>query len=1093
MHRLITALTGLTILSAGASAAVEGYYRYPTIHGDVVVFASENDLWRVTTAGGLAARITTHPGNEGFPKFSPNGAKLAFSAEYGGNIDAYVMPAGGGEPQRLTHHPERDEVVAWRGDEVVFRSRRQHAHRAVELFAVPTTGGNPTPLGFGWGALADFSPDGSRVVFNRISREFRTWKRYRGGLAQDVWLIDYENRVVEQLTDFEGTDAWPMWANQRVYFVSDRSGRANIFSTDLTGGDVQQHTSHTDYDVRWPDTDGQQIVYTLGADLWLLDLAQNTNRKLVVTLPTDRLDARGRMGDPAKAFDSFALSPDGKRVAIAARGELWVRPAKEGRIIPLAQTPGIRERAVAFSHDGEHLAVISDKTGEQELYILDAAGKEPPRQLTTAGKGWIFPPVWSPDGKHVAYSDLEFALHVVNVESGQRRLVDDAAGWEIKNYSFSPDSQWLAYERPSKDWNDSASIWLYSVADDRTFPVTDQFTNDFNPAWDPEGRFLYFLSNRLVRPMLDSRDFIAAAPTSAKPYVVILAADGVSPFLPDEMQPQTDDAENEDQASDDADDDKSTSAPEVKIDLEGIGRRIIETPVAPGNYQALSATKGKLLFMSEPTPVLDDSSFFDRTPPKRTLMALDIKKQETDTAIADLQSYTISADGKQIAWRTDGRIHVAPLKSLPIKPDDESVETVELASLPLPVTPPDEWRQIFNEAWRLQRDFFWAENMTGVDWSAERERYAKLLDRIGTRDELNDVVGQLIAELGTSHTYVWGGDVRAAPNVAVGVLGADLVFDEQAGAYRFDRVLQPEPWESDVHAPLTMPPVNIDEGDYLFAINHRPLTATDNPFEPLAGLAGNYAMLTVGDAPDRNAARDVQTAVLSLAQERELRYRDWVRRNREWVAEQSDGRIGYVHLPDMGGRGLTAFMRSFYPQHQKPGLIFDLRYNGGGFVSQLIIQVLARESWAFGKPRRGQVYTYPAVTHRGHKLTIINEFSGSDGDIFPESFKLLRLGPVIGKRTWGGVVGIRGDKPFIDGGMSTQPEFSWWQPDRRYALENEGVEPDIEVPYPPGAYLDNQDPQLESAVSIISQMIEQEPVSPIDFGDYPDTSLQSGK
>ena len=744
------------------------------------------------------------------------------------------------------------------------------------------------------------------------------------------------------------------------------------------------------------------------------------------------------------------------------------------------------------------MACITDETGEQEIAVFDAHGKEKHRILTQREKGWLFDPVWSPDGKKLAYADLTQALFVVDVESGEVTQVDASKVWEITEYAFSPDSRWLAYTKLEP--NRYHAIYLFSVADGGTHAVTTGFADDSNPTWDPQGKYLYFLSNRSINPLMDTFDIQHITTRATKPCILILAKDGKSPLFPEELLDQPKKAKSKDKDKEkesgdeddsEAEEDEPDQVPEVVIDLEGIQQRAVELPVPADNYAGLHALKSKLLYLGLPLEGLLDDHWPDKDEsPHNKLHAYDFKERKDEVLLDALRDYAASRDGKRIAYRVRDDIVVADLDALKSKDSakeaDEPKEKVVPSELPLEVNPAEEWAQIFAEAWRLQRDFYWTENMANIDWPAMREKYGRLLPRISTRQELNDLIGQLIGELGTSHTYVWGGDTRTAEPVGVGLLGADLEPDAASGAYKFTRVLRPEPWETDVKAPLTMSHARVADGDYLFAINGEDLTAQDNLFDRLINLAGKQVLLTVGSQPDRSDARDIQ--VESLTSEVKLRYRDWCRRNREYVAEKTSGRVGYVHLPDMGGEGLAAFIRGFYPQINTDGLIIDARYNGGGFVSQMIIERLARKVIAYSQPRRGATETYPYRTHAGPKVVLINQQAGSDGDIFPAAFQTLGLGPVIGMRTWGGVIGIRGDKEFIDGGTSTQPEFAWWDTRHGWGLENHGVEPDIEVDILPADWVAGRDPQLDRGIAEIEKSLREHPVERPQPPPIPDKS-----
>ena len=1089
------AMMSVLCLTVPAIAGVEGYYRFPATNGEKIVFSAEGDLWEVPTEGGQAMRLTTHDADEWFPKFSPDGRSLAFSASFEGNTDVYVMPAEGGEPKRLTFHPESDFCIGWSpdGQNVLFRSQRESGqHREYYIYEVPAGGGFPTPLNIGIATLADYSPDGRHIAFNRLSREFRNWKRYRGGTAQDIWIGDLESGDFWKMTDFDGTDRFPMWHDGRVFYLSDRAGRLNIFSSLPDGTDLQQHTDHTEYDVRWPDMHDGRIVYMYAGGLWFLDVDSGVNRAIPVTLPTDRLRTRPRFEDASDTVEQYDINADGSRVAIGSRGEIWTIPVKGGRTIALNETPGIRERQPVFSPDGKRIAAITDESGEQEIVILDAMGKEERRILTSAGQGWIFQPVWSPDGKSLAYADLTQTLYIVDVDSGRVTVVDDDNVWEITEYTFSPDGKWLAYTKPFGSWTWDHSIYIYSVEQGRSYPVTTRFSGDHSPEWDPKGRYLYYVSSRVYNPLLGQRDFQHVTTESEVPCLIVLADDGVPPFVSDEVRRLYDPtaADDDEDADKDDEDEKEADAedvPDVRIDLAGIESRSYQFPVQRANYFGLHATDDTLYYTAYPTDgILFDSFGADDTRNRLTLHAFDLEENESSVFLEKFRSYAISADGSTIAYMVDDTINIAKTDA----PPEKAEHTVSPGDLRLAVVPSEEWEQIFWEAWRLQRDFYWARNMAGIDWDSVGAAYAALLPRISTRNELNDLMGQMIAELGTSHTYVWGGDTEGGDRVGVGVLGATMRPAPEARAYRFERVLRTEAWETGVSAPLSMPYAGVQDGDYLFAINGKDLRDTDNVYQRLANLAGKEVLLTVGSRPDRSDARDIQ--IVTLPSEVDLRYRDWCRQKREYVDAQSSGRVGYFHLPDMGGDGLVEFIKGFYPQAKKDALIIDCRYNGGGFVSQMIIDRLARERWAFMQPRRGQADTYPSVVHVGPKAMLTNYFAGSDGDIGPESFKMKGLGPVIGTRSWGGVVGIRADKAFIDGGMSTQPEFAWWEPQRGWDMENTGVFPDIEIDVLPGDYAAGRDPQLDKALEYLQEELRRNPPVTPEAPPLPDKSLRVG-
>jgi tricorn protease len=1081
-------------IATTAHAGVTGYYASPALLDDAVVFVSDGDLWRAPLEGGTATRLTTVAGDEGPVRTSPDGRWIAFSAHYDGNRDVYVMPSAGGEPQRLTYHPGRDDVVAWRPDSsaVVFRSSRHTPMRKQFLYEIPFDGGQPTQVPVGIAASITFSPDGRHVAFNRWDYEFVDWKRYRGGTAEEIWIGDLETNQFHQLTEWDGTDRFPMWWQNRVYFLSDRDGRRNIYSVAAaaTGeNDLVQHTFHEQFDVRRPDLRDGRIVYMLGGDLRLLDLRSGDDREIAIALPTDRLERRPRFQSAAAPFDSFALSHDGSRVLVSGRGELWSAPAKDGRAVHITGgTSGVRERLPAFSPDGTRLACITDVSGEQEVAIFDADAPGPGEPLTAEGQGWLFQPRWSPTGTHIAYGDMTLRLRLVDVESGATKTIARSDTAEITEYSFSPDGKWIAWVDREMSWESGGDIFLYHLETDTTHRLTTAHSRDFSPTWDPQGRYLYFVSARSINPIHGDRDYEQVIPRSQVLCALLLNEDVPSPLLPENIRTMMTGETNEDEPAESESDDEAAEeeadADEitpVRIDLEGIAHRVVELPVEAGYYGNLAANDTRLFYMD--FPLVGRAAPAPRQP---RLWAYDLEKQESEQIVDWLPRYELSGDGSVLAFQRDSEILIADANG-PVDWDNLD-RRVDVRRLRFRLEPADEWRQIYREAWRLQRDFYWDEGMAGVDWQREYERYEPLLERLSTRQELNDLIGELIGELGTSHANVGGGDGQAPPHLAVGVLGADVEPDEDADAHRFRRVLRAEPWETDVNAPLTQTHAAVREGDYLFAVNDIPLTASDNLYERLAGLAGEQVRLTVGASPDRSDARDIE--LVTLGGDRTLRYYDWVRRNREYVDEKSGGRIGYMHLPDMSGRGLVAFAKTFYAQLDKQAIVVDIRFNGGGNVSQLLIERFDREIWARMKARRGSPQTYPARTFPGHLALIINHWAGSDGDIFPQSWRIKDLGPIIGTRTWGGVVGIRSDKPFVDGGMSTQPEYAWWAPGIGWDLENSGVAPDLHVEIRPEDYLTGRDPQLDRALMVLERAIADDPISEPPLPPPPDKSLR---
>ena len=1082
---------------ARATAAEPGYYRQPTIHGEQLVFVSEGDLWAAPLNGIagqpiVAWRLTSSDGSESRPRLSPDGRRVAFIGEYEGNADVYVMPVDGGAPKRLTYHPATDTVLGWTpdGQWVTFASSRAQPLGHPELWRVRATGGMPQPYGFGECSQVAMSSTGRRIAFTRWSNEDWTWKRYRGGTAPEIWVGDLTASVFDKITNHRANDLFPMWMLGRVYFLSDRTGTANIFSISPAGKGLKQHTRFAGdpanpaapdgYDITWPSADTQRrgaaIVFCQGGALALLDLADDTVRRLDVRLASDRVAARRRFADPMEAAGEYLLSPQGERLILGSRGEIVSFPVESGAAIALTHTSTAREWGFQFLGD-DLLVLITDATGEQQVAIAPADGSEMPSLLTEDREAWLFAPAGSRDGNWVAFGDKTQRLHLVNVQTLERRQVDASEAWEITDYRFSPDSRWLAWVKPMP--NGYGMIYIHSLRTGRSFPVSDGRHDDREPRWDPAGTYLYFLSRRHLNPIIGELDFehvylrttqvyavpLAEATPPPRPHTARAAGFDLEAWAEAPGPPDPPDAAD---AADQIEPEESGEVVPMVVDTEGLIDRHYLVAMDPDNYAQLEAVWGSVLVLVKPVVgLLDDdwppSAFGTAT---STLRRYDLVKQEGLTLAEDVSGYSVSADRTTVAWPAEGGFQVRTIIPL------EDPQPLDVSTFRIRIDVRQEWRQIFDEAWRLQRDFYWAPNYAGVDWPAMKTRYAALLPRVGTRQELNLVIGEMIGELGTSHTYVRGGQMHdAVEPVSVGLLGADIEFDGQA--FRITRILPRLSWDESLASPLAAPHLGISVGDAITAINGVALGPSSNIYDLLQDRAGTLVRITISDGARGRNQRTIE--VTALSREQPLRYAAWVQANERFVREHSDGVLGYLHIPDMGGTGLAAFSRAFYPQIESKGLVIDVRDNGGGFVSQMIIARLNRTVWAFMKPRHGMTERYPAKSLYGHMVVLIDQFAGSDGDIFPESFRLNELGPLIGTRTWGGVVGIRGDKPFVDMGLSTQPEFAWWEPKRGWSLENAGVTPDIEVVIRPEDRVAGRDPQLEKAVEVLLEKLRDDP------------------
>ncbi len=1088
------AFLGVAFGATSVAEARTGYYQFPDLHARTIVFAAEGDLWTVADSGGAARRITTHAGAEYFPRFSPDGRSIAFTGEYDGNRDVYVIPAEGGEPRRLTWHPDMEEVIDWTpdGQKVIFRSKsRNNTLSGFEwhLFTVPVGGGEAEMLPIGFAGRIAMDPQSKRWAFNRSSVEFRTWKRYRGGTAPSIWVGEPEKKDFKEVSKVAGAAAFPMWSNGRIFFLSDQGGTANLWSMNADGSNARRETGENYWDVRWPSAspDGR-IVYSAGADLYLYAPGSGGGlgkpQKLAIDIPSERQLTRIRYPNAEKNITSFDLSPDGERLLVTTRGEIFSVAVRNGVTLPISRGSAARERGASYSGDGRGIVYVSDATGEEDLRAIDAWGRGKPRIVKPAGKtGWYFPPALSPDGKWLAYADQTQTLYVMPAAGGAARAIERAQQGEINDFVWSPDGRYLAFSAPLR--NDFSSLRVFDTVSGKVTQLTGATTNDFGPAWDPEGRYLYFLSDRGSNPVMDFRDAAHVEIRAMRLHALLLQKDGVNPFANNRgMPPSTADATRP-KPADKKEGDKATKLPTrpVRIDFDGLADRYVAFPIPLGAYGQISATAQTVFYLSY--GVMGMAEMQEGGDRPTTLMAFDLDKRKAKPFFDELTRYRLS--GGKIALQRKNDFFVVDAGPPP-SPDELGDKKVPLGSIVVELTPEEEWRQMFAEAWRMMRDFYWDAGMGGVNWTEQRDKYQALLPRLGVRGELNDLLGELIGELATSHTYISGGDAGAElAQVTTGLLGADVA--RKGAGFEVTRIYRGDPADN-VRSPLLEPGVGLSEGTVILAVNRRPFRA-DRPFlSAFENTAGKEVVLTVNSRPDLNGARDV--VVKPMPNDRRLRYVDWVRKNREYVSQKTGGKVAYLHLPNMGADGLIAFNTWFYPQVDREAVVVDVRWNGGGFVSQRILERMRRKVIAAWQARNGGVGTYPDRAIDGPFVVLTNEYAGSDGDILPTVVQLDKLAPVIGMRSWGGVIGIRGDKPLVDGGQPTQPEFAFWDARNGWNTENRGVVPDIEVQNLPQDVARGADPQMDRGLSELQKlMTQQKGILKRDFGAPLDRSRKA--
>ncbi len=1090
--RLLACLTVIVTTAAFLRAADDTtrLLRFPATNDQAITFSYGGQLYTVAADGGTARRLTDAPGYAIFPRYSSDGAQLAFTAQYDGNTEVYVMPASGGSPKRLTTSAtlDRDDladrmgpnniVFGWRhtAAEVVFRSRWHSFNPFIgQLYTVGLEGDVPTQLPVPRGGFVSYSPDDTKIAYNRVFREFRTWKQYRGGMADDIWIFDLKSGALENITDNPAQDLFPMWAsNGKIYFVSERTPRANLFSYDLATRQTKQLTQFTDFDVKFPSLGGKTIVFEQAGQIWKFDLATEKSSAVPITIREDFAATRPALTNVAKSLASVSPSPDGQRVTVVARGDVFTVPAKDGPTRNLTQTQGVHERSARWSPDGKWIAYLSDATGEFELYVRPQDGKGAAIQLTSNNDTYPFALDWSPDSKKILWGDRKQRLRFIDVATKAITTVAENPDAPIQQYSWAPDSQWVTYVKQER--GTLAKIMLYGLAAQQTLAVTDGSYDSSRPNFSDDGKWLLFASARDYRPIYSDTEWNHAYLDMERIYLVALAKDTASPFAPksDEVAIAKDDEKKP--TDEKSDTPKSTpkkpAAVVVKVDTDGLSSRVLGLPIAPSNYGSITMVGEKIYYRRAPGGPSGGGGGgegFGGGAATKPVVALYDLKTKKETELGNFEGFEITANGKKMLIRSgrDFSLIDLPSAKVELKPDAK----LDFSGLEVRLDRTAEWTQIFNESWRQMRDFFYAPNMHGVDWPAQRTKYAALLPSVSTRNDLTYLIGEMISELHIGHAYVGGGDRIEAPRIKTGLLGAEISRDAASRTYRIDKILPGENWQTKTRSPLTELGVNVRAGEYILSINGQSVRDLANLYTALIGTVGKQVVLRVNAQPTDEGARDV--TVIPIADEAPLYYEQFVAQNMDYVAQKTGGKIGYLHIPDMGPEGLNEFVRRFYPQLNKQGLIIDVRGNGGGNVSPMIIERLQRELTMINIRRNGTPSTNPAQMLLGPQVTLLNEYSASDGDLFPYRFRENGLGKLIGKRSWGGVVGISGTLPFTDGGDLRKPEFAPYAKDgKSWIIEGHGVDPDIVVDNDPAREFRGEDQQLDKAIEVILEELK---------------------
>ena len=1095
MHRsCVTAAVIVSNLFGGSlvsGAGPIGYYRQPALRRDTIVFVAEGDLWRVSAAGGAARRLTTHPAEESHPAISPDGRTVAFVGRYEGPTEVYTMPLDGGRPTRRTFGIDAARVVGWTAAGEVLFSTDVYSTlpdwQLVKLnIARDDVAAERTLVPLSQAADGSWDDTGRTLYFTRLPFQGSHTKRYQGGTAQKIWrYTDGDPEATPLTADYDGTSKRPMWWRGRVYFVSDRDGSMNLWSMDADGGDLSRHTAHDRWDVKSPDLDAGRIVYQLGADLHLYDIDTGRSRRLEITLETDLDQTREHwIAEPIAYLTAAHLSPDGDRVVLTARGRVFVVPARQGRLVEAARGHGVRYRAARFMADGERLVALSDESGEVELWTLPANGAGPGEQLTREGRVLRWQAVPSPDGRWIAHYDKNQRLYVYDVENRTDRRIDESTIDGFTQLAWSPDGAWLAYVAIAD--NLFRHIRLYGVDDRETVHATTDRYDSYSPAWSPDGAWLYFLSDRTLRSIVGSpwgnyqpQPFLDK---KTRVYMLALTKGLRSPFAPrDELH--SDDDKDTDKDTDENDDEDSADENEVEappvtvtIDFDGLRARLYEAPVPAGNYSDLRVNETAIFWLTHPTG--EGKTSLDGA----EITRIDF---EVETIAPDVRGWELSRDATKILLRTGDDLFIIDAK--PVKADMDK-KKVDLSRWKLSIEPREEWRQMFVESWRLERDYFYDQDMHGVDWPAMLQQYLPLVDRVTTRQELSDLMAQMVSELAALHIFVRSGDVRSGQdNVGPASLGAVLARDAAAGGYRVQHVYRTDPDDLHIRSPLAAPGVDVVRGDVIESINGTPTLSAADIGELLRDQAGRQVLMRV-TSPDEEP-RDVILTPITLREADDLRYTQWEYTRRLAVEDLGDGEIGYVHLRAMGGRNFTEWAREYYPVFNRKGLIIDVRHNRGGNIDSWILERLLRKAWFYWSQRVGHQPSWNMqYAFRGHVAVLCNERTASDGEAFTEGIKRLGLGRVFGTRTWGGEIWLSSSNRLVDSGIATAAEYGVYGPEGEWLIEGWGVEPDVVVDNLPHATFLGADAQLDAAIEYLKRKIQQEPIPLALPPPHPDKS-----
>ncbi|MBK8981657.1 MAG: PDZ domain-containing protein [Ignavibacteria bacterium] len=1067
-----------------------GYKRFPAVCGDKVVFVSEDDLWEADLSGGIARRLTSNSGEVSNPYISPDGKFIAFTGKEEGENDVYIIPSDGGANKRLTFIGGLTKVKGWTPDSrnVIFSSDTgQPLSGKNMLYSVSADGGLPVKFPYGRGNNVSFGPHGG-VLIGRNTMDPARWKRYKGGTAGVFWIDKKGKGKFEKfLSKIKGNLASPLWVGDRIFFISDHEGLGKLYSCDIEGKNIKSHSSNTQYYVRNANTDGKNIVYHCGADIFSYNIESGVENMIEIKYYSPKIQRQRKFSDAVKYLESYNISPDGTSSTVTTRGKSFVFSNWDGPVLQVGKQYGVRYRYTQWMHDNKNIVTVSDENGSETIEIHSSKdGLKEVKRMDFFSAGIIANLKVSPKENKLAVSNNRYELYLIDMDDKSFKKIARSKFERIEDFCFSPDGKWIVYSMSDAEY--LASLHLYSLETGKSVQITPTGFRDYQPTFDPDGRFIYFLSQREYNPVYDTSYFQLGFSLGVRPYLITLKKETPSPFTPEyeKLFPE----KRKSKKSKDG----KTDSLAVNIDLDGIEERIISFPLPEKNYFQITAVKDGLLYSREPIKGSLHHWYWEQHPSDESLDLYNFTNQKNEHVAKNIKSFKVSMDGSTVVYRQDNKLYINSTVLSDYSDHDSEKEPhhhrsrkndwLDLSRVKVSIDPISEWKQMYTEAWRLQKEHFWTPDMSGINWDTIYKRYLPLLEKVASRSEFSDLIWEMQGELGTSHAYEIGGDYRLSPVYKIGKLGADFEFDEKENAYMIKHIVKGDSWKK--NSPLKSPGTEINEGDYLISINGEVLKREVSPGELLVNQVKNVVSITVKNAAT-GKLRNFE--VRTIATDTEARYREWVEKNKEYVHKKSKGKLGYLHIPDMGPNGFSEFHRYYIHEAAKNGLVVDLRDNRGGHVSQLLLEKLSRKQYGYDLSRWGSVGTYPSHSVAGPIVAVTDEHAGSDGDIFSHNFKQMKLGTLVGKRTWGGVIGINPRLMLADGTMTTQPEYATYMKDVGWKVENYGTDPDVEVEMSPEDFAKGRDPQLDKAIEIALDQLKKKPVVLPDFKNRPILSL----